>query len=56
MTIWDLCIRRPIFTVMLVSAPLVLGLISYFRLGVDLLPNVELPVVMVTTTLKGASV
>ncbi|HEY4759822.1 MAG TPA: efflux RND transporter permease subunit, partial [Thermoguttaceae bacterium] len=56
MTIWDLCIKRPVFTVMLVSAPIVLGVISYMRLGVDLLPNVELPVVTVTTTLKGASV
>ena len=56
MTIWDICIKRPVFTVMLVSAPIVLGMIGYSRLGVDLLPNVELPVVVVTTTLKGASV
>lgn len=56
MKIWDLCIKRPIFTVMLVSAPLVLGLVSYSRMGVDLFPNVELPIVVVTTTLKGASV
>jgi HAE1 family hydrophobic/amphiphilic exporter-1 len=56
MSIWDICIRRPIFTVMLVSAPVVLGLVSYFRLGVDLFPNVDLPVVTITTTLRGASV
>jgi HAE1 family hydrophobic/amphiphilic exporter-1 len=56
MTIWDICIKRPIFTAMLVSAPLVLGLASYRRLGVDLFPNVDLPVVTVTTTLRGASV
>ncbi len=56
MNIWDLCIRRPVFTVMLVSAPLALGLMSYRRLGVDLFPNVELPIVTVTTTLRGASV
>ena len=56
MNIWDLCIRRPIFTVMLVSAPIVLGIVGRSRLGVDLLPNVELPIVVVTTTLKGASV
>jgi len=55
-TIWDLCIRRPIFTVMLVSAPVVMGIASYNRLGVDLFPNVDLPVVVVTTTLQGASV
>src|SRR4051812_25934807 len=56
MTIWDLCIRRPIFTVMLVLAPIVLGLASYARLGVDLFPNVDFPVAAVTTTLRGASV
>ncbi len=56
MSIWDICIRRPIFTVMLVSAPLFLGLVSYGRLGVDLFPNVDLPVVSITTTLRGASV
>jgi HAE1 family hydrophobic/amphiphilic exporter-1 len=56
MTIWDICIRRPVFTTMLVCAPVVLGLVSYTRLGVDLFPNVDLPVVAVTTTLRGASV
>jgi len=56
MTIWDLCIKRPVFTVMLVSAPLVMGAVCYMRLGVDLFPNVELPMVTVTTTLNGASV
>lgn len=56
MAIWDICIRRPIFTLMLVSAPVVLGLASLGMLGVDLFPNVDLPVVTVTTTLRGASV
>jgi len=56
MTIWDVCIKRPIFTAMLVTAPIVLGLASYPRLGVDLFPNVDLPLVTVTTTLRGASV
>lgn len=51
-----LCIRRPVFTVMLVALPVVLGLISVRNIGVDLFPNVELPVVMVTTTRAGASV
>ncbi|MGE5191663.1 MAG: efflux RND transporter permease subunit, partial [Deltaproteobacteria bacterium] len=56
MRLWELCIRRPIFTVMLVSAPVVMGVAAYFRLGVDLFPNVDLPMVVVTTTLKGAGV
>ena len=56
MTIWDLCIKRPVFTAMLVSAPILLGLVCYGRLGVELFPNVDLPIVTVTTTLRGASV
>ncbi len=56
MSVWDLCIRRPVFTAMLVTAPIVLGLAAYPRLGVDLFPNVDLPLVTVTTTLRGASV
>jgi HAE1 family hydrophobic/amphiphilic exporter-1 len=56
MAIWDICIRRPVFTAMLVIGPVVLGLASYGRLGVELFPNVDVPVVVVTTTLKGASV
>ena len=56
MRLWDICIRRPIFTTMLISAPLVLGILAYQSLGVDLLPNIELPVVSIRTTLPGASV
>src|SRR6187455_3114263 len=56
MAVWDVCIRRPVFTTMLVLGPVVLGLASYSRLGVELFPNVDVPVVVVTTTLKGASV
>ncbi len=56
MRVWEICIRRPVFTVMLVSMPIVLGLASYARLGVELFPNVDVPVVTITTTLRGASV
>ena len=55
MTISEVCIRRPIFTWVLVSAPVVLGLVSYFKLGVDLFPKVDFPVVSVTANLPGAS-
>ena len=54
--IWDICIRRPVFTAMLVLGPVVLGLASYTRLGVELFPNVDVPVVVVTVTQNGASV
>ena len=56
MSLADLCIKRPVFATMLITAVVVLGLFSYRELGVDLFPNVDLPTVTVTTTLKGASV
>jgi hydrophobic/amphiphilic exporter-1 (mainly G- bacteria), HAE1 family len=56
MSLPELCIRRPVFTTMLILMPLVVGVISYFKMGVDLFPNVDLPIVIVTTTRSGASV
>ena len=55
MNLADLCIRRPVFATMLVASLVVLGLFSYRRLGVDLYPDVDFPIVTVTTTLRGAS-
>lgn len=51
----EVFIRRPVMAAMLVAFLLVLGLFSYKALGIDLFPNVDLPVVTITTTLKGAS-
>src|SRR5262249_34709692 len=55
MNVSDVCIRRPIFTWVLVAVPVVLGLVAYFGLGVDLFPKVDFPVVSVTAALPGAS-
>jgi HAE1 family hydrophobic/amphiphilic exporter-1 len=51
----EICIKRPVFATMLVMALVVLGLDSYRKLGVDLFPKIDLPVVTVTTTLRGAA-
>jgi HAE1 family hydrophobic/amphiphilic exporter-1 len=56
MTVSELCIKRPVFTWVLVAIPVVLGLVSYNELGVDQFPNVDFPVCTVTTVLQGASV
>ena len=56
MTISEVCIKRPVFTWVLVIIPLVLGIVSYTRLGVDQFPSVDFPVCSVTTVLQGASV
>lgn len=51
----DTSIKRPVFATMVILGLVVLGLVSYPRLGVDLFPKVEFPIVNITTTLKGAS-
>ena len=51
----DLCIRRPVFATMINLLLVVLGLVSFLSVGIDQFPNVELPIVTVTTTLRGAS-
>jgi HAE1 family hydrophobic/amphiphilic exporter-1 len=56
MKLVDLCIRRPVFATMLIAFLVVFGAFSYRRLAVDLFPNIDFPIVTVTTTLKGAGV
>ncbi|AKQ67134.1 Cobalt-zinc-cadmium resistance protein CzcA [Myxococcus hansupus] len=47
-------ISRPVFTAMLMLALVVFGVNAYPRIGVDQFPDVEFPVVTVTTVLPGA--
>jgi HAE1 family hydrophobic/amphiphilic exporter-1 len=51
----EICIRRPVFAAMIVLSLVVVGTASYFRLGVDRFPSVDLPTVSVRTSLPGAS-
>ena len=53
MKIADVSIRRPVFAVMLIGGLAVMGAVSIPRLGVDLFPKIEFPVVTVTTALRG---
>jgi hypothetical protein len=50
-----LCIRRPVFATMLVMSLVVTGMFSYFNLGVDLFPSIDIPTVEVITSDPGAS-
>lgn len=54
MKLVDVCIKRPVFTTMMMCAMVVVGIFSYRRLGVDLFPNIDLPFVIVSTTLPGS--
>ncbi len=49
------CIKRPVFTWAMVLVLFVLGVSSYNRLPVALLPKIEIPVVVVMATYTGAS-
>src|SRR5918999_4698763 len=51
----EICIRRTVFAAMIVLSLVVVGAASYFRLGVDRFPSVDLPTVSVRTSLPGAS-
>ncbi len=51
----EICIRRPVFATMLIMALVVMGIASYYKLGVDFFPKVEFPIVTIQTTLKGAA-
>jgi HAE1 family hydrophobic/amphiphilic exporter-1 len=50
-----LCIKRPVFATMLMLSFIVAGVFTYFSLGVDRMPNVDAPMVTVTTVNLGAS-
>jgi len=50
-----ICLHRPVFAVMLIMALVVVGGVSYTKLGVDRFPNVDLPIVRVSVSLPGAS-
>ncbi|MFQ5515226.1 MAG: efflux RND transporter permease subunit [Myxococcota bacterium] len=51
----DVSIRRPVMATMLIGGLLTLGWLSLGRVGVDLFPHVEFPVITVTTVLEGAT-
>ena len=52
---FEFCIRRPVFSTVLSLILMLLGVVSFQRLTVREYPNVDEPVVSVTTTYPGAS-
>ena len=51
----SISVKRPIFATVLILVILVVGLVGYGKLNIDRFPNVDLPVVSVTTVLRGAA-
>ncbi len=55
MSLSDVSIKNPVFSWMLMAALMIFGLISYSRLGVSQIPDVDFPVVSVSLTWEGAA-
>ena len=51
----EICVHRPVFATMLVLGLTVIGGVSFFTLGVDRYPRIEMPTVSVQTTNPGAT-
>ena len=55
MVISDISIRRPVFATVINLVVLLIGAIAYSRLPVRQIPNVDTPVVNVSTNYPGAN-
>lgn len=55
MNLSAIAIKRPVFTVMVTIALMVLGMMGLSRLGTDLFPDISFPVVVVNVPYPGAS-
>lgn len=55
MRISDVSIRNPVFAWMLMAALIIFGAISFTRMGVSQMPDVDFPVVNVSVGLEGAA-
>lgn len=51
----EICVNRPVFAFMLIMFMVVMGLFSFFKLGVDLFPRTDPATVYVRVRLPGAS-
>jgi len=55
MNLSEFCIRRPVFTTLLMLAIVVAGIAGYRQLAVSALPRVDFPTISVSANLPGAS-
>jgi HAE1 family hydrophobic/amphiphilic exporter-1 len=51
----EICVHRPVFATVLIIALTVIGGFSFFSLGVDRFPKIDIPTVSVQTTNTGAA-
>jgi len=55
MNLPELSIKRHVFAWMLSAVIVLFGVISYQRIGIDRIPSIDFPIIMINTTLKGAN-
>ena len=55
MSIYSGAVKRPVTTALIFTAIIIIGIFSYSRLAVDLLPQIESNAILVMTTYSGAS-
>ena len=51
----DISVRRPVFAWVMILSVVVLGIAGWLQLGVDRFPKIDIPTVVVVTTLPGAA-
>jgi hydrophobic/amphiphilic exporter-1 (mainly G- bacteria), HAE1 family len=51
----EICVRRPVLALMIITALVVAGITSFPQLGVDRFPNMDLPTIYVRTGYPGAA-
>lgn len=51
----DTSIKRPVFATMVIAALVVMGIASYMRANLELMPSIDFPYVIVSTIYPGAS-
>lgn len=51
----NVCVKRPVFALMLITALVVAGIVAFPTLGVDRFPNMDLPQIYVSSTYVGAA-
>ena len=54
MPLAKLAIKQPVFVTMVLLAIVLVGVLSYMRMGVELYPDISNPVVMVGVSFPGA--
>ncbi|HOD39705.1 MAG TPA: efflux RND transporter permease subunit [Candidatus Wallbacteria bacterium] len=55
MILSEVSIKRPVFITMVTAVMVLFGAISYGKIGVNLFPDIEMPMATVVTVLRGAS-